>query len=125
MANYQKAVLQAFTDVDNALTAWRFVSEQEALQQVAVDQARRSATIARAQMAAGTTDITTVLTTETTLLNNEDTLAQVRLARAQALLNVYKALGGGWQRAGNEVHPGLSPGMLGGAVALPVGENIR
>ena len=125
LANYQKAVLQAFTDVDNALTAWRFVSEQEALQQVAVDQARRSATIARAQMAAGTTDITTVLTTETTLLNNEDTLAQVRLARAQALLNVYKALGGGWQRAGNEVHPGLSPGMLGGAVALPVGENIR
>jgi len=125
LANYRKAVLQAFTDVDNAVTAWRFTTEQEALQQIAVDQARRAAAIARAQMAAGTTDITTVLTTETTLLNNEDTLAQVRLARTEALLNLYKALGGGWQRAGNDGRPGLSPGMLGGAVALPVGGNIQ
>lgn len=125
LAAYQKAVLQAFTDVDNALTAWRFTTEQERLQRTAVDQARRAASIARAQMAAGTVDITTVLTTETTLLNNEDTLAQVRLARAQALLGLYRALGGGWQRDGNEQHPGLSPGMLGGAVALPVGGNLQ
>ena len=125
LAVYQKAVLQAFTDVDNALTAWRFATEQEALQQVAVDQARRAATIARAQMAAGTVDIITVLTTETTLLNNEDTLAQVRLAKVQGLLGLYRALGGGWQRSGNERHPGLSPGMLGGGLALPIGENIE
>ena len=91
LATYQKAVLQAFTDVDNALTAWHFTTEQEALQQLAVDQSRRAATIARAQMIAGTVDITTVLTTETTLLTNEDTLAQVRLARTQALLSVYMA----------------------------------
>ena len=109
--------------MDNALTAWRFATEQEALQQVAVDQARRAATIARAQMAAGTVDITTVLTTETTLLNNEDTLAQVRLARVLGLLGVYRALGGGWQRS--ERHPGLSPGMLGGGAALPIGRNIE
>ncbi len=97
LAVYQKAVLQAFTDVDNALTAWRYTTEQEALQQVAVDRARRAAGIARAQMAAGTVDITTVLNIEATLLNNEDTLAQVRLARFQALLGLYKSLGGGWQ----------------------------
>lgn len=125
LANYRKSVLQAFTDVDNALTAWRFTTEQEGLGQEAVNRARRAATIARAQMVAGTVDITTVLTTETTLLNNEDTLAQVRLARAQALLSLYKALGGGWQKAGNDAHPGLSPGTLGGAFALPVGGNVR
>ncbi len=125
LAIYQKAVLQAFTDVDNGLTAWRYATEQEALEQAAVDQARRAATIARAQMVAGTVDITTVLTTEVTLLNNEDALAQVKLARAQALLSLYKALGGGWQRAGNDEHPGLSPSMLGGAVALPVGGNLQ
>jgi NodT family efflux transporter outer membrane factor (OMF) lipoprotein len=125
LATYQKAVLQAFTDVDNALTAWRYTTQQQALQQVAVDQARRAASIARAQMAAGTVDITTVLTTETTLLNNEDTLAQVHLARVQALLSLYQALGGGWQKPENDPHPGLSPGILGGAVALPVGGNLR
>ncbi len=124
LANYQTAVLQAFTDVDNALTAWRFTTEQEALQQSAVGQARRAAKIARAQMQAGTVDITTVLTTEATLLTNEDTLAQVRLARFQALLGLYKALGGGWQRPA-EAHAALTPATLGGAVALPVGGNIR
>jgi multidrug efflux system outer membrane protein len=125
LANYQKSVLQAFTDVDNALTAWRFTSEQERLETAAVAQARRAASIARAQMAAGTVDITTVLTTETTLLNNEDTLAQVRLSRADALLSLYKALGGGWQRPNEAPRPVLSPGTLGGAVALPVGGNLR
>jgi multidrug efflux system outer membrane protein len=125
LAVYQKAVLQAFTDVDNALTAWRYTTEQEALEEVAVRQARRAASIARAQMAAGTVDITTVLTTETTLFNNEDTLAQVRLARAQALLGLYKALGGGWDRAFATERPVLSPATLRGGVALPVGGNLR
>jgi len=128
LADYRKAVIQAFTDVDNALTAWRYTSEQEALQRVAVDTARRAATIARAQMVVGTVDITTVLNAETTLFNDEDTLAQVRLARYLALLSLYKALGGGWVQPAGAItaqFPGLSPGVAAGAVALPVGENIR
>ena len=58
--------------------------------------AQRAADIARAQMMAGTVDITTVLQAETTLFNDQDLLAQVRLTRFQALLALYKALGGGW-----------------------------
>ena len=122
LADYRKAVVQAFTDTDTALTAWRFTSEQEALQRLAVEAARRAAAIARAQLAAGTVDITTVLTAETALLNNEDALAQVRLARIQALLNLYKALGGGWQQPEDTA---LSPGRLKGGVALPVGGNLE
>ena len=128
LADYRKAVVQAFTDVDTALTAWRFATEQEKLQRVAVETARRAATIARAQMAAGTVDITTVLTAETTLFNAEDTLVQVRLARTQALLSIYKALGGGWREPARPLttrFPGLNPGMVAGGVALPVGANIR
>ncbi len=126
LADYRKAVVQAFTDVDAALTAWRFATEQEALQVVAVAAAQRAADIARAQMAAGTVDITTVLTSETTLFADQDVLVQVRLARAQALLNLYKALGGGWMASGNPVidqFPGLRPGTLPGGVALPIGAN--
>jgi multidrug efflux system outer membrane protein len=128
LADYRKAVVQAFTDVDTALTAWRFTTEQEALQVVAVAAAQRAADIARAQMAAGTVDITTVLTSETTLFADQDLLVQVRLARAQALLNLYKALGGGWVAPDGPVidqFPGLRPGMLPGGVALPVGPNSR
>ncbi|MDR3531953.1 MAG: efflux transporter outer membrane subunit [Rhodopila sp.] len=128
LADYRKAVVQAFTDVDNALTAWRYTTEQEKLQRIAVETALRAATIARAQMAAGTVDITTVLNAETTLFNDEDTLVQVRLARAQALLNLYKALGGGWvepDRPVTDQFPGLKPGMVPGGVALPVGGNLQ
>jgi multidrug efflux system outer membrane protein len=128
LADYRKAVVQAFTDVDTALTAWRYATEQEALQVIAVETARRAATIAQAQMEAGTVDITTVLTAETTLFSAEDILVQVRLARAQALLNLYKALGGGWvepDRPVTDQFPGLTPGMVPGGIALPVGGNVR
>jgi outer membrane protein, multidrug efflux system len=123
LADYRKAVVQAFTDVDNALTAWRYGSEQEKLQVVAVDTARQAAMIARQQMLAGTADVTAVLTAEAALFTAEDTLVQVRLARVQALLNLYKALGGGWKRSDAEKFPGLSPGMIEGGVALPIGGN--
>ncbi len=123
LADYRKAVVQGFTDVDNALTAWRYGSEQERLQLIAVGTARQAATIARGQMLAGTADVTAVLAAETALFNAEDTLAQVRLTRVQALLNLYKALGGGWKKSDAEKFPGLSPDMLKGGVALPVGGN--
>jgi NodT family efflux transporter outer membrane factor (OMF) lipoprotein len=124
LADYRKAVVQAFTDVDTSLTAWRYATEQERLQRIAVETATRAATIARAQLEAGTVDITTVLTAETTQFNDEDTLAQVRLVRAQALLNLYKALGGGWEQP-DAAFPGLSPGFVPGGVALPVAGNVE
>jgi hypothetical protein len=69
-----------------------------------------------------------VLTAETTLFTDLDTLAQVRLARFEALLSVYKALGGGWRQPDGTVtdqFPGLSPGQVEGGVALPVGGTMR
>jgi len=128
LADYRKAVVQAFTDVDNALVAWRSASEQETLQRVATDTAHRAVDIARAQMEAGTADVTTVLTAETTYYADEATLVQVRLARVQALLSLYKALGGGWTEPSGPVpeqFPGLSPGVVPGSLALPIGGNVQ
>jgi NodT family efflux transporter outer membrane factor (OMF) lipoprotein len=127
VADYRKAVVQAFTDVEAALIAWRYTTDQEAAAQQAVDSAQRAADIARAQLAAGTVDVTTVLTTEETLFSDEDALVQVRLARVLALLDLYKALGGGWVQPAGPIpdqFPGLSPGFLPGAIALPVGGNV-
>ncbi len=95
-ADYAKAVLQAFSDVETALTQQRYDAEQEALEAEAVRTAQRSADIAGAQLAAGTVDIITVLNTQTTLFGDQDTLAQVRVSRFLALVALYKALGGGW-----------------------------
>ncbi len=98
LANYRTAVLQALTDVENALTGLRYSTEQERLQANAVSAAQRAEMIARAQLDAGTIDITTLLSVETTLYTAQDSLAQVRLVRVQSQIALYKALGGGWQQ---------------------------
>ena len=98
LADYRKAIVQAFTDVENALTAYRYATEQETLQRDAVATAQRAADIARAQLVAGISDIVTALQAQTTLFTDLDTLAQVRAARFSALVSLYKALGGGWTR---------------------------
>jgi len=96
-ADYSKSVLQALSDVETALMQVRYSAEQERLQADAARTARRSAAIARAQMAVGTVDIVTVLNTETTLFSDEDSLAVSQINQLQALVSLYKALGGGWQ----------------------------
>jgi NodT family efflux transporter outer membrane factor (OMF) lipoprotein len=95
-ADYVKAVLQALTDTETALTQVKYDAEQETLEADAVRTAQRAADIARAQLEAGTVDIVTVLNTQTTLFGDQDTLAQVRVSRFAALVSLYKALGGGW-----------------------------
>ena len=99
LADYRRAVLQSFTDVEQSLAALRYTTEQEKLERGAIAVAQRSADIAQAQLQAGTIDIITSLNTQVTLYNDLDLLTQVRLARFQALVNVYKALGGGWTQA--------------------------
>ena len=100
LADYRKAVLQSFTDVEQSLTALQLYSEQEAREREAIAVAQRAADIANAQLQAGTIDIIISLNTQTTLYNFLDQLTQIRLSRFQSLLNVYKALGGGFTTAG-------------------------
>ena len=95
-ADYAKSVLQALNDTETALTQVSYAAEQETLEAEAVRTAQRSLDIARAQLGAGTIDIVTVLNTQTTLFGDQDTLAQVRIARFEAVVSLYKALGGGW-----------------------------
>ena len=96
LANYRRAVVQAFTDVENGARAYAFATEEEALVREAVRVAQLAADIAGEQVRAGTSDIVRALQAQMTLFSDLDQLAQVRLARFQALLSLYKALGGGW-----------------------------
>ena len=98
LANYRKTVVQAFTDVENGVRAYGFASEQERLTADAVRVAQLAADIASEQVRAGTSDIVRALQAQTTLFQDLDALAQARLSRFEALLSLYKAMGGGWSR---------------------------
>ncbi len=94
---YQQTIQQAFRDVSDALVAYRkdqeFRKEQERLTQSAQDAARLSDVRYRA----GETNYLEVLTNETNFFTAELGLAQARLNELQSLVQLYRALGGGWQ----------------------------
>ncbi|MDB5368346.1 MAG: transporter [Rhodospirillales bacterium] len=97
LADYRKSTISAFQDVEDALAATQQTIEQEKRQQAAVNSARRAYDAANAQLHAGTVNTLTVLNTESALFTAETTLAQVRFARLNAIVSLFKALGGGWQ----------------------------
>lgn len=93
---YKAAVLTALEDVENALTALRTAQARRAEFAVAAEASNNAAILARSQYRAGLTDITTLNTAEASLLSAQSGLAQARADEAQALRQLYLALGGGW-----------------------------
>lgn len=97
-ANYRKTVLAAFGNVEDALVAVQQTAEQVRRQETSVASARRAHDIAQAQLRSGTVNILTVLNTETALYSTQDALVQAKFFQLQALVSLFGALGGGWQK---------------------------
>ena len=93
---YRRAIVNALVDVENAIVALRETTEREALQAVALGSAERAYAISETQLRAGTIDLITVLNTQQSVFNARDQLAVIRLARLQAAVAMFRALGGGW-----------------------------
>jgi len=93
---YRKSVISAFTDVENALVAVALTAERERRQREVVDSSRRAFDLSEARLREGTIDIVTLLQTQQTLFVALDQLEQDRLARFQAAVSLFQALGGGW-----------------------------
>ena len=97
LLTYQQTIQAAFRDVSNALIAYRknreFRVQEENLTQSAQDAARLSGI----RFKAGTTDYLEVLVNETNYFSDQLTLAQAQLNELQSLVQLYQALGGGWQ----------------------------
>ncbi len=96
LQNYRKAVISAFSDVENALDAIRQTALRERLQREVVASSRQAFDISEQRYQQGTIDLVTLLQTQQTLYQAEDTLVQARLAHLQAIVSLYQALGGGW-----------------------------
>ena len=94
--NYRKSIVSAFGDVEQALIAIADGAERERLQRDVVMASRRAFEIAETRLREGTVDLVTVLQTQQTLFQAEDTLALARFARLQAVLSLFQALGGSW-----------------------------
>ena len=96
LQDYRKAVISAFTDVENALDAIRQTAQRERLQQDVVTSSRTAFNISEQRLREGTIDLVTVLQTQQTLYQALDQLVQAKLAHVQAIVSLYQALGGGW-----------------------------
>lgn len=97
---YRKTVASAFSDVENALIAVTKTAEEQEAQRQSEATARTAYDIAESQFRAGIADITTVLNVQRTLFSAQDAFAQAKLAHLQAVVSLYKAMGGGWSEIG-------------------------
>jgi outer membrane protein TolC len=91
---FQKTVLNAWQEVDNALVAYAEEQRRNGALNTQVDQARPAVALARDQDQKGTTDFPHVLDAERQALSAERQEAD-RAALATNLVALYKALGGG------------------------------
>ena len=99
LAGYKSAVLVALEDVENALTALSASERREREVIISAEAARNAAIYARAQYRAGLIDFQSLLESERSLLSSQDSQASARADRATATVQLYKALGGGWEAA--------------------------
>ncbi len=97
VATYRQTVLTAFQQVEDALAQQRILQQQEDVQRIALAAARSAEQLAFNQYRAGTVPYTTVITTQTTALQNELTLLSIRQSRLIASATLVTALGGGWR----------------------------
>jgi NodT family efflux transporter outer membrane factor (OMF) lipoprotein len=112
LADYRKAVFSAFSDVESSLGQVTSLAEQERLVNEQEVNAAEAYRIAELQYREGVTDLLNVLQTQQTLFSAQDQLVQIRLARLQAGVGLYRALGGGWTVATDPNAPppvGFSP----------------
>jgi NodT family efflux transporter outer membrane factor (OMF) lipoprotein len=94
---FQKTVLQAFHDVDNALTAYQAEQARRDELVQAVVESRRALRLAQDRYQQGVADFLTVLDAQRALLSNQRELADSTTAVSADLVGLYKALGGGWE----------------------------
>lgn len=97
LLTYKQTVQGAFRDVANALVAYRKNQEFRIQQEHLVDAAQDAARLSQVRFKSGTTDYLEVLTNDTNYFSAELTLAQAEGNELTALVQLYQALGGGWQ----------------------------
>jgi len=109
LATYRQTVIAAFQDVEDALSTLEHVRTQAAIETTAEVAAHKAADLAQLQYSLGSADYLTVLSTEQTLFQTRDTLLQLQLQRLQAIVGLFRALGGGFDAGADLPIPQTKP----------------
>jgi multidrug efflux system outer membrane protein len=95
---YQQSIQGAFRSVSDALVAYHKTREFRAQQELLFRSAEDAARLSQMRYTGGVTGYLEVLTNETNAFSAELGLVQARLNELLAVVQMYQALGGGWQQ---------------------------
>jgi multidrug efflux system outer membrane protein len=98
IAQYQQTIQTAFGDVSNALVQYRRIREVRAQQELLVESLRDASRLAHLRYEGGVDTLLNALIADTSLFSAELNLAQTKRNELLSLVQLYKALGGGWQQ---------------------------
>jgi multidrug efflux system outer membrane protein len=104
---YEKTVLVAFQDVEDALVGMRTYRDEFTARERQVQSARAAAMLSRARYDGGVTNYLEVLDAERSLFQAELGVSEAYRNYRAAIIQLYKALGGGWSP---EELPEAAPG---------------
>lgn len=94
---YRQTVLRAWHEVDNALDAWAAQQRQHAELLIAYEQSMEALRVAERGYREGASDYLSVLTAQRNVLASQTSLNGSMTGASLTLVNLYKALGGGWE----------------------------
>jgi multidrug efflux system outer membrane protein len=95
---YQQSIQQAFREVSDSLVAYRKNQEFRAQQELLTNSAQDATKLSDMRYRGGVTSYLEVLDSDTRYFDAQLSLAQARLNERLALVQLYNALGGGWQQ---------------------------
>ncbi len=98
LLTYQQTITAAFRDVSNALITYQKTKEDRIAQEKQTIAAREAVKLARIRYENGRSDYLEVLTNDTNLFSAQLDLASIQEQEALSLVQLYSALGGGWQQ---------------------------
>jgi NodT family efflux transporter outer membrane factor (OMF) lipoprotein len=98
VASYRQTVLTAFQEVEDNLAALRILSHELDEQNDAVASSQRALSLSIERYKSGIDSYLSVITAQTTLLNNQRTAVNLQMQQKTASVELIKALGGGWNQ---------------------------
>ncbi|RYE03589.1 MAG: efflux transporter outer membrane subunit [Sphingomonadales bacterium] len=107
--SYKSTVLGALEDIENAVVALQTAQAREREFRIALDAANNQTLLARLQYRSGLTDFTTLNQAESSLISARNGLSQAQSDQATALIQLYLALGGGWDSNVTPAAPSQTP----------------
>lgn len=109
VANYEKSIQTAFREVSDALVARSTYNDQIEAQEALVNAQQRRFDISDTRYKNGVDNYLSVLLAQQDLFNAQQNLVLARFSRLANLINLYKALGGGWQATSNGPATAVNP----------------